>query len=177
MMMKYPIHKVAKDFKKGGKELPSKEVMDILTKYNHPPKNHMQPLTEQELSIVFEYLTQHNQISGIQVIYADAEQAVLDLRIELAHLLTRLAKALLHLSAENGKDGFWFSAELAEYIDNNIPLEKRYAVLVYAIRYGLRIAEGADELAELEKVIRAGQLALYRGSVYEEEIEETENVE
>ena len=41
MMMKYPIHKVAKDFKKGGKELPSKEVMDILTKYNHPPKNHM----------------------------------------------------------------------------------------------------------------------------------------
>jgi hypothetical protein len=80
-------------------------------------------------------------------------------------------------SAENVKDGFWFSAELAEYIDNNIPLEKRYAVLVYAIRYGLRIADGVDELAELEKVIRAGQLALYRGSVCEEEIEETENVE
>jgi len=71
MMMKYPIHKVAKDFKKGTKELPSKEVMDILTQYNHPPKNHMQPLTDQELSIVFEYLTQHNQIDSIESVYAD----------------------------------------------------------------------------------------------------------
>ena len=71
MMIKYPIHKVAKDFKKGSKELPSKEVMDILTQYGHPPKNHMQPLTDQELSIVFEYLTQHNQIDSIQSVYAD----------------------------------------------------------------------------------------------------------
>ena len=71
MMIKYPIHKVAKDFKKGAKELPSKEIMDILTKYNHPPKNHMQPLTDQELSIVFEYLTQNNQIDSIESVYAD----------------------------------------------------------------------------------------------------------
>ena len=28
MMIKYPIHKVAKDFKRGSKELPSKEIMD-----------------------------------------------------------------------------------------------------------------------------------------------------
>ena len=34
MLMKYPIHKVAKDFKKGAKELPSKEVMDILNQIN-----------------------------------------------------------------------------------------------------------------------------------------------
>ena len=71
MMIKYPIHKVAKDFKHGSKELPSKEVMDILTQYGHPPKNHMQPLTEQELSIVFEYLTQHNQVDNIESIYAE----------------------------------------------------------------------------------------------------------
>ena len=71
MMIKYPIHKVAKDFKKGGKELPSKEVMDILTQYGHTPKNHMQPLTDEELSIVFEYLTQHNQIDSIESVYAD----------------------------------------------------------------------------------------------------------
>ena len=70
-MIKYPIHKVAKDFKKSGKELPSKEVMEILTQYNHPPKNHMQPLTDQELAIVFEYLTQHNQIDSIESVYAD----------------------------------------------------------------------------------------------------------
>ena len=74
MMMKYPIHKVAKDFKKGNKELPSKEIMDILTQYDHPPKNHMQPLNEQELSIVFEYLTQHNQIASIESVYADVYQ-------------------------------------------------------------------------------------------------------
>ena len=71
MMIKYPIHKVAKDFKKNGKELPSKEVMEILTQYGHPPKNHMQPLTDEELSIVFEYLTQHNQIDSIESVYAD----------------------------------------------------------------------------------------------------------
>ena len=71
MMIKYPIHKVAKDFKKGSKDLPSNEIMDILTQYNHPPKNHMQPLTDQELSIVFEYLTQNNQIDSIESVYAD----------------------------------------------------------------------------------------------------------
>ena len=71
MMMKYPVHKLAKDLTKKGKPLPSKEVMDILTQYGHPPKNHMQPLTDEELSIVFEYLTQHNQIDSIEQVYAD----------------------------------------------------------------------------------------------------------
>ena len=71
MMIKYPVHKLAKDFTKKGKALPSKEIMDILTQYGHPPKNHMQPLTDEELSIVFEYLTQHNQIDSIEQVYAD----------------------------------------------------------------------------------------------------------
>ena len=71
MMMKYPIHKLAKDFTKNGKALASKEIMDILTQYGHPPKNHMQPLTDEELSIVFEYLTQHNQIDSLESIFAD----------------------------------------------------------------------------------------------------------
>ncbi len=71
MMIKYPVHKLAKDFTKQGKALPSKEIMDILTQYGHPPKNHMQPLSDLELSIVFEYLTQHNQIDSIEQVYAD----------------------------------------------------------------------------------------------------------
>ena len=71
MMIKYPVHKLAKDFTRSGKVLPSKEVMDILTQYGHPPKNHMQPLTDEELSIVFEHLTQHNQINSIEQVYAD----------------------------------------------------------------------------------------------------------
>ena len=71
IMMKYPIHKVAKDFSKGGKELASKEIMEILTEHGHPPKNHMQPLNDEELSIVFEVLTQGNQIDSLATVFAD----------------------------------------------------------------------------------------------------------
>ena len=57
---------MAKDF-----GLPTKTITEILTKYAETPKNHMQVLTDQELSLIFEYLTQHNQVSSIQVIFAD----------------------------------------------------------------------------------------------------------
>ena len=65
-MEKYRVHEVAKDF-----GIPTKEIMEILTKYATTPKNHMQALTDGELSLIFEYLTQHHQVSGIQAIYAD----------------------------------------------------------------------------------------------------------
>ena len=63
---KYRVHEVAKDF-----GLPTKTITEILTKYAETPKNHMQALTDQELSLIFEYLTQHNQVSSIQTIFAD----------------------------------------------------------------------------------------------------------
>ena len=63
---KYRVHEVAKDFNLG-----SKEIADILTGYAQTPKNHMQVLTDQELAILFEYLTQHQQIGSIEEIYAD----------------------------------------------------------------------------------------------------------
>ena len=63
---KYRVHEVAKDF-----GLPTKTITEILTKYATAPKNHMQVLTERELSVIFDYLTQHNQVSGIEVIFAD----------------------------------------------------------------------------------------------------------
>ena len=63
---KYRVHEVAKDFGKN-----SKEITDILTEYATTPKNHMQPLDDRELSLIFEYLTQHNPVSGIQVIFAE----------------------------------------------------------------------------------------------------------
>ena len=62
---KYRVHEVAKDFKKN-----SKEITDILTKYATAPKNHMQVLEDRELSLIFEYLTQHNQVDNIESIYA-----------------------------------------------------------------------------------------------------------
>ena len=66
---KYRVHEVAKDF-----GLPTKTVTEILTKYVAAPKNHMQVLSDHELSVIFDYLTQHNQVANIQVIYADAYQ-------------------------------------------------------------------------------------------------------
>lgn len=66
---KYRVHEVAKDFNLG-----SKEIADILTEYSQAPKNHMQVLTDQELSLIFEYLTQHHQIESIEAIYADVYQ-------------------------------------------------------------------------------------------------------
>ena len=65
-MEKYRVHEVAKDF-----GLPTKTITEILTKYVAAPKNHMQVLTDHELSVIFDYLTQHNQVSGIQAIFAD----------------------------------------------------------------------------------------------------------
>ena len=64
-MFKYRVHEVAKDFK-----VPTRKVMEILTKYATTPKNHMQVLTVKELDIIFEYLTINNQIESIEEIYA-----------------------------------------------------------------------------------------------------------
>ncbi len=66
-MFKYRVHEVAKDFK-----VPTKAITEILTEYASTPKNHMQVLTDEELSIIFEYMTQHNQISSIEEIYASS---------------------------------------------------------------------------------------------------------
>ena len=66
---KYRVHEVAKDF-----GLPTKTITEILTKYATAPKNHMQVLTDHELSLIFDYLTQHNQVANIQSIFAEAYQ-------------------------------------------------------------------------------------------------------
>ena len=63
---KYRVHEVAKDF-----GVATKDVTEILTKYAETPKNHMQALEDRELSLVFEYLTQHNQIDSIVTIFAE----------------------------------------------------------------------------------------------------------
>lgn len=65
-LIKYRVHEVAKDFKR-----PTKEITDILTKYATTPKNHMQVLEDGELSIIFDYLTQHNQVKNIESIFAE----------------------------------------------------------------------------------------------------------
>ena len=66
LLNKYRVHEVAKDFGKN-----SKEIADIMTKYFTAPKNHMQVLEDNELAVIFEYLTQHNQVASIESIYSD----------------------------------------------------------------------------------------------------------
>ena len=67
---KYRVHEVAKDF-----GVSTREITEILTKYAETPKNHMQVLEDRELSLIFEYLTQHNPVSSIAVIYAEGAKA------------------------------------------------------------------------------------------------------
>ncbi len=61
---KYRVHEVAKDFK-----TTSKEITQILTDYATTPKNHMQVLETPELDVIFEYLTQHNQMESLEDLY------------------------------------------------------------------------------------------------------------
>ena len=63
-MIKYRVHEVAKDF-----GVPTKVVTQILTDYIAPPKNHMQVLETAELDVVFEYITQHNQVASLEEIF------------------------------------------------------------------------------------------------------------
>ena len=65
-LIKYRVHEVAKDF-----DTTSKVITEILTDYATTPKNHMQVLEDEELDIIFEYLTQHNQIGSIAAVFND----------------------------------------------------------------------------------------------------------
>ena len=60
---------MAKDF-----GVPTRTITEILTKYASAPKNHMQVLTDHELSLIFDSLTQRNPVSDIQVIFQDTYQ-------------------------------------------------------------------------------------------------------
>ncbi len=63
-MVKYRVHEVAKDFGVG-----SKLISQILTDYIAPPKNHMQVLETSELDVIFEYMTQHNQVASLEEVF------------------------------------------------------------------------------------------------------------
>jgi len=69
IVTKYKVNEFAKDF-----GMQNKEITEILGKYFDAPKKSGQNLDEAELNVLFNYLTAHNQVSGIQVIYADAAQ-------------------------------------------------------------------------------------------------------
>jgi len=68
-MLKYRVHEVAKDF-----GLQTKVISDVLIKFLTPPKNHMQALSSFELDVIFDYLTQRNQIDSMERVFAHTYQ-------------------------------------------------------------------------------------------------------
>ena len=65
--VKYRVKEVAADF-----GMTSKEISAILEKYFVKPKSPAQVLEEDQLNVIFDYLTQQNQISSIEVVFAAA---------------------------------------------------------------------------------------------------------
>ena len=65
-LAKYNARDVAKDF-----GMQAKEITGILTQYTKEAVSPTKVLTERELTIIFEHLTQHNQVESIATIYAD----------------------------------------------------------------------------------------------------------
>jgi translation initiation factor IF-2 len=52
----------------------SKEITEILAAYGEAPKSTMQVLTDRELSIIFEYMTQHRQMESLAEVYSEGAQ-------------------------------------------------------------------------------------------------------
>lgn len=70
MMMKYRVHEVAKDL-----NVPNKVVLDIIQKYCDETKKHMTALTEKELDMVFESITQQKSTGSLDAYFADNAQS------------------------------------------------------------------------------------------------------
>ena len=68
-LIKYRVNEVAKDF-----GVPNKEISRILSEYKTAPKSHMQVLEDDELDVIFEYMSQHNQIESIEEVYRVPEK-------------------------------------------------------------------------------------------------------
>ncbi len=65
--VKYRVKDVAVDF---GME--AKDVSAIVAKYFEKPRSNMQVLTDEQLNVLFDYLTQHHQIHSVEQVFAAA---------------------------------------------------------------------------------------------------------
>ena len=63
--VKYRVKEVAADF-----GVAPKEVSEIIGKFMEKPKSYTQVLTDAELNVVFDYMTQKNQIKDLQQVFA-----------------------------------------------------------------------------------------------------------
>ena len=65
IVVKYRLKEVATDF-----GVTPKEIAGIISNYFEKPKSNTQVLTEEELNVVFDYMTQHNQIKSLEQVFA-----------------------------------------------------------------------------------------------------------
>ena len=65
MSIKYRLKEVAADF-----GMPVKEISAIMEKFFEKPKSNTQVLTEEELNVVFDYITQQNPIKSLETVFA-----------------------------------------------------------------------------------------------------------
>ena len=70
MMIKYRVHEVAKDF-----DVSSKDVITLLSEFVSEPKKSQTVLEENELNIIFDYMTQNNQVESFDNYFAQGEKA------------------------------------------------------------------------------------------------------
>ena len=63
--VKYRVKEVAADF-----GMAPKEIADIVGKFGEKPKSNTQVLTEEELNMVFDYVTQTHQIQSLEQVFA-----------------------------------------------------------------------------------------------------------
>ena len=64
-LVKYRLKEVAADF-----EVAPKVIVEIISKYFEKPKSNTQVLTDDELNLVFEYMTVNNQIQSLEQVFA-----------------------------------------------------------------------------------------------------------
>ena len=69
MINKYRVHEVAKDF-----DVPSKSVLEILSKYFEGQKKSMTALESNELDIIFEVYTKENSVESFDAYFATANE-------------------------------------------------------------------------------------------------------
>ena len=65
IVVKYRLKEVAADF-----GVTPKEIAGIISNFFEKPKSNTQVLTEEELNVVFDYMTQHNQIKSLEQVFA-----------------------------------------------------------------------------------------------------------
>jgi translation initiation factor IF-2 len=67
---KYKIKEMADDL-----SMPAKEVIELIGKFYDKPKSSSQNLTEEQLNVLFDYLTQQHQIASLEEVFAAAKPA------------------------------------------------------------------------------------------------------